>query len=352
VALGGGSRLLGAPGDPGVPAGGSGTSARGAGRPTLPDPGGPGRGGLRGWFDAPASAAGGESVRAAVGEPTQALPLTRPVPQTVAARAVIVYEERPRRPWRLWVFTAVLVALTVGVVLGQTSAFEPTYRSTANAQIAVAPAPSVLDQPWPDAAHRMTAPLRTVRARVFEVTGASTVLHVRSADLGDRLFDVATIDRSAVPRVTETKKGARLELIRTGDAGTVGAEIQLNARVAWTLRLTGDSSDQSIDMGAGGVAGIELTGRADNVVWQLPAPKGTVRLSVTGPVGAFVVRTKPGTPVRFRLGAGAGTAIVGDRTREKLKPGAVVSTPGWGAAGDRYEVTTSGTVTSVATGRV
>ena len=57
-------------------------------------------------------------------EPTQTLPVIvarKPPAPGVAARAVIVYETQPRRPWVLWMFTAMLVALTIGVVLGQTA---------------------------------------------------------------------------------------------------------------------------------------------------------------------------------------------------------------------------------------
>ncbi|MBM2620715.1 hypothetical protein JIG36_34970 [Actinoplanes sp. LDG1-06] len=53
-------------------------------------------------------------------EPTQMLPLvTAPV---VAAPAVCAHEPELRRPWALWVFTALLVALTIGVILGRTIA--------------------------------------------------------------------------------------------------------------------------------------------------------------------------------------------------------------------------------------
>jgi hypothetical protein len=272
-----------------------------------------------------------------------------PPPEPVSARAVIVYQEKPRRPWGLYVFTAVLVALTVGVVLGQTVAFEPTYRSTANAQTAPTPllsepAPASA-QPWPDAAHRVTSPLGTARTRILEVAGSSTVLHVRSADLGDKLFDIATTDRSAVPKVTETKDTSRLDLIRTGDTGVVGAEIQLNSKVAWTLRLAGGSSERNLDMQAGGLAGVELTGGSGNVVLQLPKPHGTVRLALAGPIGDLVVTTK--APVRFRFGAAAATVVTDGKPERNVKAGTAVTTAGWRAATDRYDIATSGTVSSV-----
>lgn len=302
-----------------------------------------GSGDGRGWFEPPAGTA--------VSEPTQSLPVisARPSP-LVVARAVIVYQERPRRPWALWVFTVAIVALTVGVVLGQTAAFEPVYRKpglqTAAADV-VPVAPSAVAQPWPDAEHRVTAPLGKTRKRQLVVTGASTVLRVRSADLGDNLFDIATTDRGAVPSVTDSAKGTRLELIRTAEAGTVGAEIQLNAKVAWTLKLAGGTSEQIIDLQAGGASRIDVTGGTTQLVLQLPEPKGTVPIAVRGKIGELIVRTK--APVRLRLGGGAETAVVDGQTRRKVKAGTKLTPEGWSAAKNRYDVVAADSVITATT---
>ncbi|MET8151226.1 hypothetical protein ACIBSW_21090 [Actinoplanes sp. NPDC049668] len=288
----------------------------------------------RGWFE--------PSPRA---DPV--VPAPEPArPPTVAARAVIVYQDRPRRPWRLWVFTLALVALTVGVVLGQTVAYEPVYRPAAGAEAVPAGSTSPA-QPWPDAAHRVTAPLGSVRTRLLEIAGATAVLRVRSEDLGETLLDIATTDRGALPVLTDGARGSRLELIRTGEAGTAGAEIRLNAKVAWTLRLTGGATERNIDMRAGGLRGIAVDGGTAHVVLQLGKPKGTVPLTMTGPVGELVVHAGAGAPVRFRLGGGAGTAVVDGNTHRGVEAGAEFAPDGWQAARNRYDVVTSGVVTSV-----
>jgi hypothetical protein len=282
-------------------------------------------------------------------EPTQALPTVQPL--KVAARAVIVYQETVRRPWRLWAFTAVLVALTVGVVLGQTVAFEPTYRSGGSANAAVVPTLPPISSPapspsWPDAAHRLTAPLGRTKARTLILTGTSSLLHVHSTDLGKSLYEIATVDRSAVPRLTSTRQAATLELIPTGDSGTVGADIQLNSRVAWTLKLAGGLNEQSVDMQSGGLAALQLTGGSAHAALLLPAPKGTVPLSVKGPLGNLTVSSRTGVPLRLKLTGGAGATVIDGKPRASLKPGATVTPTGWSKARNRYDLTTAGQVTS------
>ena len=320
-------------------------------------PGGPSSrapGDGRGWFE--------PDARKAVTEPTQVLPHVpaprseRPSPMVVA-RAVIVYQERPRRPWALWVFTVALVALTVGVVLGQTAAFEPVYRPAGGAQavaaptdvVSSAPSPSPLGQAGAGAPPRLTAPLGAVRSRVLEVVGSSTVLRVRSADLGEALLDIASTDSGTVPSLTDSERGSRVELVRAGDAGPANVEIKLNAKVSWTLRLLGSSSEQTIDMRTGRVAGVEVAGGTARVVVHLPKPKGTVPLSVTGPMGELAVRTKAGTPVRVRLGGGSDKVVVDGKTRRRLKAGAEVTSAGWAAAKNRYDVVAADAIASVVT---
>ena len=208
-------------------------------------------------------------------------------------------------------------------------------------------APPSSAAPWPDAAHRVSAPLGTVTSRALVLTGTSAVVHVRSADLARSLYDIATLDRSAVPRLTSTAKAATLEVIPTGDGGTVGADIQLNSRVAWTLKLSGGLTEQSVDMQGGGLAALELTGGSAHTALLLPAPKGTVPLQVKGPLADLTVTSRTAVPLRLTLTGGATSAVLDGRSHRSAKPGTRFTSTGWSTAKNRYDVTTTGTVTAV-----
>ncbi len=268
----------------------------------------------------------------AANEPTALLPVVhRPapaVPPKVAARAVIVYEPEPRPRRGLWVFTAVLVALTSGVVLGQTSAYRPVSRSVATAQTEPLPAPEAVPSPPP----QVTAPLGAATSRTIEVTGAATLLRIRSADLGDLLFSATTTDGGVPPAVEETGRGPRLGL--SGPA----AEVLLHSSVQWTVRLTGAFTDQQVDMRAGDLAGLELTGGADRAALELPRPAGAVPVRLTGAVRELRVRAGADVPVRVRLGRGADTAVLDGTSRRDVRSGTALTTPGWRSAKDRYDV--------------
>ncbi|WP_433381068.1 hypothetical protein ACQPZX_16430 [Actinoplanes sp. CA-142083] len=278
-----------------------------------------------------------------IDEPTQKLKVLPTIPQRVAGRAVIVYEQAPRKPWRLWVFTAVLVSLTIGVVLGQAEAFQPTSRRP-SAQAAVVP--PIIGSTAPTPVSPLTAPLGQAKALVFEVSGTATVVHIASANLGDQLYSIIGIGGGAAPLVTTSARGPRLELAQTG------AEIRLTSKVAWTVRLTASATDQDIDMRAGGLAGIELGGVTARAALTLPKPKGTVKVTATKQVSELRLATAGAIPVRLRLTAGADVAVVGGKTQRKIKPGTTLTPGGWRSTKIRYDVTTAARVGSISTARL
>jgi hypothetical protein len=284
--------------------------------------------------------------------PPPAPPRRNPPPRSVAARAVIVYEPEPRRSWGLWVFTAVLVALTAGVVLGQTVADRPVPRAkpTPVSATPVETAPIPAGRVAPVAGPPLTAPLGADRARTIEVTGTSALVRIRSTDLGDLLYTVTAMDGGPMPAVTDTARGPRLDLTRVG-AGPGRTEVQLNTKVRWTLRLTGGSADQQLDLRAGGLAGLELAGSAAHTTLDLPEPAGRVALRVTGPVADLHVRTGKATPVRLRLGEGADTATLDGKNHRDVRPGTALTSKGWRSAADRYDISASVRVGTVLVGR-
>jgi hypothetical protein len=273
-----------------------------------------------------------------IDEPTQKLKVILPsVPQRVAARAVLVYEQTPRRPWRLWAFTAVLVALTIGVVLGQAEAFQPVSRGSA-AQAAVVPT----DVPAPVApAVPVTAPLGAAKALVFEVTGEASAVHVASADLGGLLYSIVPIGVSGAPRVTDSPRGPRLALARTG------VEVRLSAKVSWTVRLAAASADQTVDMRAGGMAAIELTGASARTELTLPRPRATGKVTVSAPQRALKLSTVGVVPVRLRLDGGAQSAVVDGKTHRQVKLRTTLTAAGWQTAKLRYDVSAPAALGSV-----
>ncbi|MEU4155211.1 hypothetical protein [Actinoplanes sp. NPDC026670] len=260
----------------------------------------------------------------ALDEPTAPQPIITPSPPSSSSvgRVTLIYEQ-VRKPWRLWVFTAMLVSLTVGVLLGQAEA----YRSTPPRVV-----PTVADVVQPSPVP-LTASLGTVRQRRLEITGSATTLRIRTAQLGSSLYTITGFDPNVSPAVTEVGDGSVLTL----GPGT-GADVVLNSAVAWTIKLTGAANELDVDTRAGGLAGIESTATVARGLLQLAKPKGTVPMNLTGPIGDLTVRTEAGALVRVRAGQGAGQATIGGKTRQDVKSGTTLQESGWRATQSRYDI--------------
>ena len=74
--------------------------------------------------------------------------------------------------------------------------------------------PSPSGQASPVVGPPLTAPLGSATTRLIEVTGASALLRIRSADLGPLLFSVTAMDGGTMPGVVDTPRGPRLILAR------------------------------------------------------------------------------------------------------------------------------------------
>jgi hypothetical protein len=242
---------------------------------------------------------------------------------------------REARSRGLLVVTAIMVSLTVGVILGQTVAYEDSSVYAATRTEPVDAGYRTPSATLPGA--RATVPMSASHDRVLEVSGDAALLIVRSVDLGDRLLDVSTLDGSAVPKIASRDGGPRLDLMQTGVPGRVGADIQLNSRVRWTLRLTGRAAEQDVDMSGGRLAGIELTGGAARVVLRLPNPRGTIPVALTGTASELDVQAS--VPVRVRLRKGAGGTVIDAQARHAVKPGTILTSTGWRNTANRYLIT-------------
>jgi hypothetical protein len=268
-----------------------------------------------------------------------------PPPANGGGEVVVVYEQ-VRRPWRLWVFTAMLVSLTVGVVLGQTEAYRAGKPRSVTAVGAAQPSEVAPPVPVP-----LSAPLGTTRQRQLQITGSVMTLRIRTAQLGQSLYTITGLDPGIPARVADAGDGTVLTL--SPDAVvTGGAEVILNSTVQWSVKLTGGANELDVDARAGGLAAVESASPIARGTLQLAKPRRPVPMTITGPVGDLTVRTVADAPVRLRLAQGAGLATVGGTVRRNAKNGATLQERGWRAAAGRYDIRLAARANTVLVERV
>jgi hypothetical protein len=184
-------------------------------------------------------------------------------------------------------------------------------------------------------AHTVTTALDGRTDAGFDLVDGARHVTVRAADLGDILYRISTPAAGAgLPRADERDGRVRLRL--DGDARAV--DITLHAAVRWDLRIAGGADLSTIDLSAGRVGGVDLTGGAGRIDLTLPRPDGTLGVRMSGGVNSFDVRTAERTPVRVRVGRGAGQVVLYGQRHAGVAAGRTFTPAAWGAAVDRVDV--------------
>ncbi|MGC5311027.1 hypothetical protein [Micromonospora zamorensis] len=189
----------------------------------------------------------------------------------------------------------------------------------------------------------LTAPLAGRQKGTFVLADGLSSFDLGVADLGDDLYRISSPAGSGVlGRPTVVGETVRLEVVKSGASETRALRVMLNERVAWRLQLVGGVSSQVLDLTRARLLGVELAGGSSRTEILLPPitatstgnagnPDSTSIMTVrlTGGTSQLDIRAAGETPVRVRVGVGAGSVVVRDNRWDGVAAGAVLSTPGW-----------------------
>ncbi|MBM0232149.1 hypothetical protein JNW91_09910 [Micromonospora sp. STR1_7] len=181
-----------------------------------------------------------------------------------------------------------------------------------------------------------TTPLAGRQRATFVLVDGLSSFDLRVADLGDDLYQINTPAGSGVAARPEVRGDTvRLGLADTGASGAKAARVLLNERVAWRLHLIGGVSGQVVDLTRARLLGVELAGGSSRTEVLLPVIDGTMTVRLTGGTSQLDVRVPGQPPVRVRVGAGAGSVVVGDERWNGVGAGSLLGAPGWDRSTDR-----------------
>ncbi|MBG6065992.1 hypothetical protein [Micromonospora ureilytica] len=184
----------------------------------------------------------------------------------------------------------------------------------------------------------LTAPLAGRQNGTFVLADGLSSFELRVAELGDDLYRISTPAGSGVAgRPAVQGETVRLDLVESGTRGPRAVRVLLNERVAWRLHLVGGVSSQVLDLTRARLLGVELAGGSSRTEILLPPitaavsgnPAGMLTVRLTGGTSQLDIRVPGETPVRVRVGAGAGSVVVREDRWDGVAAGSVLGTPGW-----------------------
>jgi len=118
--------------------------------------------------------------------------------------------------------------------------------------------------------------------------------------------------------------------------------ITLTDQIPWTITFDGGAADLRLDLRRLQLSKVDISGGASRVDSQLPAPKGTVVVAVSGGASDLTLRAPTETQWRVTVGGGASAVTINQSTYGALGGDFQQQSPGYGAANSRYDIEING----------
>jgi hypothetical protein len=132
-----------------------------------------------------------------------------------------------------------------------------------------------------------------------------------------------------------------------GPGGGAALALTLSTAVTWQLDFGGGTSQTTVNMAGGHVAGLAFGMGSASVRVALPRPDGTAVLRLEGGAGQLAVSVPAGVPARVTAAAGAARVALGASAWTGIGAGTVLAQPGWAAAGARLDIDATSGVSQV-----
>jgi LiaF transmembrane domain len=118
--------------------------------------------------------------------------------------------------------------------------------------------------------------------------------------------------------------------------------ITLTNQIPWSIKIGGGAADVRLDLRRLQLSKVEISGGASRVDAQLPAPKGTVILTVDGGASDLTLRAPAETQWRVSVGGGASAITINGSTSASVGGDFQQQSSGYNAATNRLDIEISG----------
>lgn len=128
------------------------------------------------------------------------------------------------------------------------------------------------------------------------------------------------------------------------------AQIALASGIPWAIEIDGGITDLTGSLGAIWLAALEVGGGANHVSLDLPAPSGSVPVRLTGVASSVRFRRPAAAPVALTVDGGIAHVRLDGRRQENVGGRRRVTSDGFAASPDRYEIEVLGGASEVRIG--
>ena len=189
------------------------------------------------------------------------------------------------------------------------------------------------------------APLEGIAAGRLEFTKGASEVHL-TGDPGLKELYRATFEGPA-PEITIKGGTVTVNQRRRFFQRAHACNFTLAASIPWDVVLRGGMWKLDADLRTLRLSGLEVTGGASDIEIDLPAPVGIVRVRLSGGASQVKLRRPQGSEARAEVSGGASELVFDDQRLGAVGGRAVLASPGFDAAADRYEIRFTGGASQV-----
>jgi hypothetical protein len=176
----------------------------------------------------------------------------------------------------------------------------------------------------------------------LDVVGGTTSVEVSAGTSSGQLYRVSTPVGSGI-RPLATLDDGTLRVSQNADGagdhhGVPTINIELARDVRWTIDLDGGATTETVNMSKGSLSALSFGAGVAMASVRLPAPVGTLTLTLAGGATRLLVAAPPDAPAEVKVVGGASQVDLDGTSHTGVAGGSVFTDPAWATSLNRYDI--------------
>jgi hypothetical protein len=189
-------------------------------------------------------------------------------------------------------------------------------------------------------------------AATLDLRYNGATVDIEAGSLGDSLYQahiefpgadvpptISLDHESGTLEISETSSFAPLHLF---SATRRHIKLMLTDRIPWTVKISGGTANAHLDLRRLQLAKLEISGGASRLDAQLPTPKGTVLIDISGGVSNLTLRAPAGAQWHAAVTGGVSGLSINGSSHAAVGGDFQQQSPGYAEASDRFDIEISG----------
>jgi hypothetical protein len=199
------------------------------------------------------------------------------------------------------------------------------------------PSPKVVTAPT-SPGQVVTLPAGSRAHAVLRVVSGYSAIHLGTAPLAGGVVEASGVaDAASAPALSVQGRTVVVSQPQ-GAASGPALDLRLARDVTWRIELDAGASSVRLDLSRGRVSAIDVTQGVSALAIALPAPRGTLPVTISGGASSVRLSVTGAVPVLAAMDGGAGSVRLYRTATTGVAGGSVLETPGWRGARNRLVV--------------